>query len=201
MKSVILASHNVGKLHEFQKLASDFPFTLHMPPDDLPDVDETASTFVENALLKARSAALHTGLPALADDSGLVVPYLQGAPGIYSSRYSGPDANAQKNIQKLLAELRDVPPEQRTAFFYCCLVLVKQADDPIPIIAEGFWHGTILTEARGTKGFGYDPVFYIADKNSSAGELEPDVKDRMSHRAFAVKELMNKISYSFSTLP
>ncbi len=155
----------------------------------VPEAEETGLTFVENAILKARNAALYTGLPALADDSGLAVDALGGAPGIYSARYAGFGAGDRANIDKLLAELAGVPAERRTARFVCALALLHHPADPTPLICQGSWEGIILTEPRGVGGFGYDPVFFVPGENRTAAELEPAVKNRLSHRGRALAQL------------
>lgn len=193
MNSIVIATHNVDKLHELQVLLKDNPFKIEAPPDDLPEVEETGLTFVENALLKARSTSAFTGKPALGDDSGLVVPYLHGAPGIYSARYAGTPTDFSRNIAKLLDELKNAADNQRQAFFYCCLVLLRHADDPLPIIAEGIWHGEIMQKPAGIHGFGYDPVFLVPNKKCSAAELLPEVKNSMSHRSLAIHQLREKL--------
>ena len=164
MKTIILASHNKGKKQELQDVLQAFPFVIQNAPDNWPEVEETGLTFVENALLKARSAAAFTGLPAIADDSGLVVPALNGAPGLYSARYAGEHGNAAENNKKLLQDMQDIPEQNRQAFFYCCLVILRSADDPLPIIAEGRWYGKVLTTPQGTHGFGYDPIVWTPRK-------------------------------------
>jgi XTP/dITP diphosphohydrolase len=153
------------------------------------DADETGLTFVENALLKARHAALASGLPALADDSGLCVDHLQGAPGLYSARYSGGHGNAAANNAKLLREMNGVPAAERGAFFICVLVLLRHADDPAPLIAEGRWYGRILDEGRGSGGFGYNPVFLPEGYNESVAEMDAALKNRLSHRGQALAKL------------
>jgi XTP/dITP diphosphohydrolase len=158
------------------------------------DIEETGLTFVENALLKARHASRVTGLPALADDSGLCVAHLRGAPGLYSARYSGAHGDTAANHVRLLRELKGVPPVQRGAFFMCVLALLWHADDPAPLIAEGRWHGRILEAPRGTHGFGYDPLFLPHEQLLSAAELEPAVKNRLSHRAQAMAQLHARIA-------
>jgi XTP/dITP diphosphohydrolase len=193
MKTLILASHNLGKRDELQAVLQDFPYVIQNAPDDWPEVDETGLTFVENAILKARSAAEHTGLPALADDSGIVVPALNGAPGIYSARYAGEKANAQDNINKLLHDMLDIPETHRQAYFYCCLVFMRHKDDQIPIIAQGMWPGIILRSPQGSNGFGYDPIVWIPETQCSAAELSDSEKSRLIHRARAAAELKNKL--------
>jgi len=154
------------------------------------DAEETGLTFVENAILKARNAAQHTGLPALADDSGLEVDALHGAPGIYSARYAGPMASDAENLGKLLAMLKDVPEEKRGAHFQCVLVYLRHALDPTPLICQGAWEGRILTAPRGTSGFGYDPVFFVPSHACSAAELPAETKNVLSHRGQALRQLL-----------
>ena len=154
-----------------------------------PAVPETALTFVENALLKARSAARYSGLPAIAEDSGLLVDALGGAPGIYSARYAGPDASDQDNITKLLAELQGVPAARRTARFFCALVYLRSPEDPIPLICQGVWEGSMTEAPRGSQGFGYDPVFLVPAEGKTAAELAPALKNRLSHRGQALARL------------
>jgi XTP/dITP diphosphohydrolase len=192
--NVIFASSNKGKIHELQTLLQNFQLTL-MPQSDyaVQDVEETGLTFVENAIIKARHACAVTGLPAIADDSGLEVPVLQGAPGIRSARYAGPTAISQDNIKKLLTELKNTPDHQRTACFQCVLVFMTHANDPTPLICQGTWHGTILKEPQGHHGFGYDPVFYVENEKCSAAELPLDVKNKLSHRGHALRMLMEKL--------
>ncbi len=190
---IIIASSNPGKIKELQNLLPRKSFEL-LPQSafNLTDVEETGLTFMENALLKARHACLETGLPAIADDSGLVVPYLQGAPGIYSARYAGKQADAGDNIQKLLADLSEASLEQRKAFFHCTMIYLAHAKDPAPLIAQGEWQGQILFEPRGREGFGYDPIFGLPDGRSSA-ELGLTEKNKQSHRGIAMRNLMNML--------
>jgi len=194
MKRLVLASGNAGKVAELRELLGDGGFDLHAQSEfGVADVEETASTFVENALLKARHAATATGLPALGDDSGLCVDALHGAPGLYSARYGGVHGDAARNIARLLDELRDVPEQQRTARFHCVLVLLRSADDPQPLIAEGQWRGRILAQPRGDRGFGYDPVFFDPENACSAAELDPPVKNAISHRGRALAALKQQL--------
>lgn len=194
---IVFASSNVGKIRELQSLLQPLAITL-IPQSDLQiqDVRETGQTFIENALIKARHAATMTKLPTIADDSGLVVPALNGAPGIYSARYAGIDASATQNIAKLLSELKNVREQDRQAYFYCILVMLKTADDPCPIICEGKWHGKILTKIQGDGGFGYDPVFYVPEKNCSAAQLTLAEKNQLSHRGIALRCLMASLNKS-----
>jgi XTP/dITP diphosphohydrolase len=191
---IVFASNNAGKIAELQALLDKFQITL-IPQSQLsiPEIEETAVTFVENALLKARHAAALTGLPAIADDSGLEVFALQGKPGIHSARYAGKKANSEDNIEKLLKELAAIPDEKRRARFYCTLTYLSQPNDPTPLICQGSWYGTILKKPQGTNGFGYDPIFYVPSEKCSAAELPVDKKNLLSHRGQAVKILMEKI--------
>jgi XTP/dITP diphosphohydrolase len=195
MKRLVLASGNAGKVAELRELLGDSGFELHAQSAfGVADVEETASTFVENALLKARHAARATGLPALGDDSGLCVDALHGAPGLYSARYGGVHGDAARNIARLLEEMRDIPAQARGARFYCVLVLLRGADDPQPLIAEGSWEGRILERPRGDRGFGYDPVFFDPDNACSAAELDPVVKNTISHRGRALAALKQRLA-------
>jgi XTP/dITP diphosphohydrolase len=189
----VVASSNRGKLAEFRDLLDGYEF-ITQGELGVTDIEETGLTFVENALLKARHAARVTGLPALADDSGLCVDALDGAPGLYSARYAGTHGNAQANIAKLLDAMQDVPRERRTAHFIAVIVLLRHADDPQPIIAEGRWSGLILDAPRGDGGFGYDPVFLDPENNLSAAEFEPAIKNRLSHRGRALAVLQQKLA-------
>jgi len=191
MSTVVLASSNPGKVREFNELLAGHRIEV-VPQSQfgVQDADETGLTFVENAILKARNAARHTGLPAIADDSGLEVDALKGAPGIYSARYAGAGAGDQANLEKLLAELEDVPEAGRSARFQCLMVYLRHADDPTPLICQGTWEGRILTTPRGSNGFGYDPVFFVPTHDCSAAELEPVVKNALSHRGQALRQLV-----------
>ncbi len=189
MKTIILASNNRGKINEFNQLVAEFG--LHVVPQsefNLPSVAETGLSFVENALIKARFAAQHTGLPALADDSGLEVEALQGAPGIYSARFAGEEATDAENNQLLLEKLADIPESQRTARYHCVIVLLRHATDPTPLICQGTWTGSITLTLRGTLGFGYDPCFYVPTHQCTAAELPTEIKNRISHRALAFQQ-------------
>ena len=190
-KTIVLASSNAGKVREFNQLLAGLG--LEVAPQsqfNVTDVEETGLTFVENAILKARNAAQHAGLPALADDSGLEVDALHGAPGIYSARYAGPKASDAENLEKLLAMLKDVPEEKRGARFQCVLVYLRHALDPTPLICQGSWEGRILTAPRGTRGFGYDPVFFVPTHGMSSAELAPEIKNSLSHRGQALRQLV-----------
>ena len=186
---LVLASGNAGKLAELRALLGD-GFTLHAQSEfGIADIDETGLSFVENALLKARHAARVSGLPALADDSGLCVDALHGAPGLYSARYAGAHGDSNANIEKLLGELADVEDSQRNARFVCVLALLQHADDPLPLIAQGVWEGRILHTRQGNNGFGYDPVFFSPAHGCSAAQLPAEVKHRDSHRGLALMQL------------
>ena len=187
---LVLASGNRGKLVEMREILAGLDLELVAQSElGIADADETATTFVENALLKARQAARASGLPALGDDSGLCVDALGGAPGLYSARYAGAHGDAAANIAKLLDALRDVPDDERTAHFHCTIVLLRSADDPAPLVAEGRWHGRILHAPRGSGGFGYDPVFLDPALGAGAAELDPATKNRVSHRGLALARL------------
>ena len=186
---IVLATGNPGKLGEIQRILGDLGVEI-IPQTELgvDDADETGESFVENALIKARHASLLTGLPAIADDSGLVVDALDGRPGVYSARYSGADATDESNIDKLLQEMRGIPGERRTAAFPCCAVFVS-TDDSTSLVAEGRWTGRILEQRRGTGGFGYDPVFFDPECGRTAAELGPELKNARSHRGKALSAL------------
>ena len=198
-QKVVLASGNAGKLREFFNILSSVGFEVLAQSDyDVTDVPETGLSFVENAIIKARNASLQTGLPALADDSGIEVDALMGRPGIYSARYATMnnagegivDKNEANNLL-LLEEIKNVPTEQRTARFRCCIVYMRDAEDPSPLIADGFWEGIIMKEPSGKGGFGYDPLFFVPSQGVSAAELEADVKNLISHRGQALQKMLS----------
>lgn len=190
-QKLVLASNNAGKLKEFQTLLAGCAFEIVAQGDlAIDSAEETGLTFVENAILKARHAAHLSGLPALADDSGLEVDALQGAPGIYSARFAGPGASDEQNNQKLLAELARVPQAERSARYQCVLVYLRHALDPTPIICQAAWEGRILPSPAGSGGFGYDPLFWANDCGCSAAELEKTHKNRISHRGKAMQQLL-----------
>jgi XTP/dITP diphosphohydrolase len=194
MQRIVLASSNPGKLKEFGALLADSGFELVAQAGlGVTDVAETGLTFVENALLKARHAARTTGLSALADDSGLCVEHLHGAPGLYSARYAGQHGDNAGNNAKLLRDLQGVPDAQRGAFFICVLVLLRDADDPAPLIAESRWHGRVLHAPQGAHGFGYDPLFLPDGQAVSSAQLEPTLKNRISHRGQALAKLRDQL--------
>lgn len=191
---IILASGNTGKVREINKLLSDQGIEVIPQTEyDVPEAIEDGLTFVENALKKARHAAKLTGLPAIADDSGIEVDALDKGPGIYSARYSGEGATDAKNSEKMLAELNDVKEENRTARYWCVMVYLESENDPTPIITQGSLEGTILTTPQGDGGFGYDPIFWLAEKNCTAAELSMDEKNKISHRAIALNALAKEL--------
>jgi XTP/dITP diphosphohydrolase len=190
MRKLVLASGNPGKLAEMRDLLQEVDVeTVSHGELGIDDVEETGRTFIENAILKARHASRLSGLPALGEDSGLCVNVLGGAPGLRSARYAGTPSDAVANIDKLLHEMRDVPAEERNAYFYCALVLLRNPDDPMPLICEGVWEGRILESRRGTGGFGYDAVFYDPLVGLSAAEMDLGAKHRVSHRGQALMKL------------
>jgi XTP/dITP diphosphohydrolase len=192
---IVLASNNPGKVREFNQLLAGLHLEV-VPQSEfrVPEIEETGLTFVENAILKARNAAQHSGLAALADDSGLEVDALNGAPGIYSARYAGKGADDEQNLRKLLADLKHVPEEKRAARFQCLLVYLRHALDPTPLICQGSWEGRILFEPRGTHGFGYDPVFFVPTHGCASAELLPEVKNSLSHRGQALRLLVSSLA-------
>jgi XTP/dITP diphosphohydrolase len=191
---IIFASNNAGKILELTALLK--PFNMEIIPSsslNVSEIAETGLTFVENTLIKARHACQETGLPVIADDSGLEVFALHGAPGIYSARFAGEKATSSDNIKKLLSELKDVPDTHRHARFYCALVFMQYAFDPTPLICEAEWKGMILTQPAGKQGFGYDPIFYDYEEKCSASELTLEKKNLISHRAKALQLLLKKL--------
>lgn len=189
-RQIVLASGNAGKLAEIQNALADFGVALISQKSlGVIDAIENGLSFVENAIIKARHAATITGLPALADDSGLEVDFLNGAPGIYSARYAGENANDAANNQKLLDALKNVPVEKRSARFVCVLVYMRHANDPMPLICQGSWQGRILEQPDGDGGFGYDPLFFVPDLNLTAARLSKTEKNAISHRGQALSEL------------
>jgi XTP/dITP diphosphohydrolase len=194
MKKIVLASNNPGKVREIGAMLKDCDIEVVPQSDfDTPEIEETGLTFVENAILKARNAAQHSGLPALADDSGLEVDALNGAPGIYSARYAGQGASDAENLQKLLQELANVADAERSARFQCLMVLLSHPADPTPLICQGTWDGHITREPRGSSGFGYDPVFFVPGYDCTAAELPAGEKNRISHRAQALSKLLAEL--------
>ncbi|MFQ6023162.1 MAG: RdgB/HAM1 family non-canonical purine NTP pyrophosphatase [Acidiferrobacterales bacterium] len=194
---IVLASNNPGKVREIAQLLGDLRLTV-VPQSEfnVSDIEETGLTFVENAIFKARNASHQTRLPAIADDSGLEVDALNGAPGIHSARYAGSGSSDKANVDKLLTELAEVPEERRTARFQCVAIYLRHTHDPTPIICQGTWEGCILFEPKGKSGFGYDPVFFVPTHNCSAAELPPEVKNQLSHRGQALRKLVNALRSS-----
>jgi len=192
---IVLASSNAGKVREINQLLSQQKIEV-IPQNrfNISDVDETGLTFVENAILKARNAAHYSGLPAIADDSGIEVDFLHGAPGIRSARFAGDSCNDEENNRKLLAALSGVPEQDRTARFQCLMVYMRHAEDPTPIICQGTWEGSILTAPQGENGFGYDPLFWVATAKCSSAQLNSDEKNRLSHRGKALQRLLAALS-------
>ena len=191
MQKVVLATGNAGKVRELASLLSDFGLDVVAQTElGVDSADETGLTFIENAILKARHAAQITGLPAIADDSGLAVNALGGAPGIYSARYSGEDATDQQNLEKLLHTLQDIPDDKRQAQFHCVLVYLRHAEDPTPLVCHGRWPGVITRAPAGEGGFGYDPIFFIPSEGKTAAELTREEKIAISHRGQALKQLL-----------
>lgn len=190
MQKVVLATGNAGKVRELAHLLADFGLDVVAQTElGVESAEETGLTFIENAILKARHAAAVTGLPAVADDSGLAVDFLGGAPGIYSARYAGVDASDQQNLDKLLVALKDVPQGQRSAQFHCVLVYMRHAEDPTPLVCHGSWAGEITFAQAGEGGFGYDPIFYVPELSKTAAELSREEKSAVSHRGQALKLL------------
>lgn len=191
-RTLVLASNNAGKLKEFGQMLAPLGFDVKPQSEfNVPEAEEPHATFVENALAKARHAALLTGWPALADDSGICVNALGGAPGVWSARYAGEPKSDQRNNDKLIADL--AAQKDKSAYYYCVLVFVRHANDPQPIIAEGRWSGDIIAEARGQGGFGYDPYFLITELGKTAAELSPEEKNKLSHRGQALRALIDKL--------
>lgn len=187
---LVLASGNANKVAELQSLLNELEFTV-IPQTELgvSDADETGTTFIENAIIKARHAAVATQLPAIADDSGITVDALNGEPGVYSARFAGAQASDQQNLELLLKKLKGVPTTERTATFWCVLVYLRHATDPTPLVCAGRWHGVITEQPSGEGGFGYDPIFFVPDAGKTAAELSRVEKNRISHRAHALQQL------------
>jgi XTP/dITP diphosphohydrolase len=194
MKKIVLASGNQGKVREINQILAGLDIEVVPQSDfDVPEAEETGLTFVENAILKARNAAQHTGLPAIADDSGLEVDALRGAPGIYSARYAGVGAGDEANLQKLLQEMEGVVDKERTARFQCLMVYMEHDLDPTPITCQGTWEGRITHAPSGDNGFGYDPVFYVPTHRCTSAELSAEEKNRLSHRGQALQCLVHAL--------
>ncbi|ORU92519.1 MAG: non-canonical purine NTP pyrophosphatase [Cycloclasticus sp. symbiont of Bathymodiolus heckerae] len=198
-QQIVLASGNKGKIAEIQSILK--PHAINIVPQsvfNISDVDETGTTFIENAIIKARHAAALSQHSAIADDSGLEVDALDGKPGVYSARFAGLPSNDKNNTHKLLNDLLDVPKALRTARFHCVMVFMAHANDPSPLIGHGVWEGEIAFEKSGDNGFGYDPVFYVSEQRCMSAELTPDIKNSMSHRAQALKQLIPQVSGFFN---
>jgi XTP/dITP diphosphohydrolase len=193
-ESIVFASDNAGKVREISELLNSEQIRI-IPQGELgvSDVEETGLTFVENAILKARNAAAQSGLAAIADDSGIEVDALQGAPGIYSARFAGVGASDEENLRKLLEALQGVPEAERSARFQCLMVYMRRGEDPTPLICQGTWEGRILLAPRGKNGFGYDPIFHVPEENCSAAQLPSDTKNRLSHRGQALRMLVHHL--------
>lgn len=190
-QKIVLATSNPGKVREFNRLLEGSNIEILLQSEfNVVSPEETGTTFVENAIIKAREAARVSGLPAIADDSGIEVDCLNGRPGVFSSRFSGEDATDEKNLQKLVESVTPFPQDERTARYWCILVLMRHANDPTPIIVQKSWNGEIITEKRGTNGFGYDPIFLVPIMGKTAAELDPEQKNVLSHRSQALRELM-----------
>ena len=192
-EKIVLASGNKGKLREFAQLFS--PLGIEVVPQsefDVPEAEETGLTFVENAIIKARNACEHTGLPAIADDSGIEVDYLLGAPGIYSARYAGSDASDTDNLNALLAALDGVPDNERAARYQCLLVMMRHSKDPTPLICQADWQGRLLDSPMGDGGFGYDPIFWVEQHKCTAAQLTSEQKHAISHRGKAIRQFMKE---------
>jgi XTP/dITP diphosphohydrolase len=191
MMDVVLASNNSGKLTEMRALLSEELFNLKTPAEfGLDAPEETGKAFVENSIIKARYASFHTGLPAIADDSGLCVPALDFEPGVLSARYAGNSANDTDNVDRLLAKMKDLKGEERQGYFVCVMVYMQSASDATPLIVQAKWYGEILLAPCGGRGFGYDPIFYVPEYDCSAAELKEEVKNKVSHRAKAMLKLL-----------
>jgi len=199
INKVVLASGNTGKVREIGQLLEGLSLKVLPQSDfDVPEIEETGLTFIENAVLKARNAAKHTGLPAIADDSGIAVDVLQGRPGIYSARFAGVGASDEDNLLKLIDMIKPFPDEQRTARFICSMVYLRYENDPVPIITQGVWEGQLVTDPRGENGFGYDPMFYVASQQCTSAELPPEVKNKLSHRGQALMQLLGELNEIYS---
>ncbi len=193
-KPIVLASGNKGKVREISQMLEHLDYDVQpQSVYQVPEVPETGLSFVENALIKARNASKQTGLPAIADDSGIAVDALNGAPGIYSARYAGEPSNDLANLNKLIEEVKNIPEQNRGAAFVCVMVFVRHHEDPLPIIAEGIWRGTLVTEPVGENGFGYDPMFYLSEHQCTSAQLKPEQKNTISHRAIALQTLLTQL--------
>ena len=192
---IVLASGNAGKLREIAQLLEGLNLEI-LPQSEfnVPEVEETGLTFVDNAILKARNAAHYTGLPAIADDSGIAVDVLRGRPGIYSARFAGIGASDEENLEKLIRMVEPFPVKDRTARFICSMVYIRHEEDHVPVIAEGVWEGQLLIDPKGQNGFGYDPIFYVSSQQCTSAELPPEIKNKLSHRGQALRKLLEQLS-------
>lgn len=196
---IVFASGNAGKLREIAQLLEGLNLEILPQSEfDVPEVEETGLTFVDNAILKARNAAHHTGLPAIADDSGIAVDVLRGRPGIYSARFAGVGATDEENLEKLIRMVKPFPDEERTARFICSMVYIRHEEDHVPVIAEGVWEGQLITESKGDNGFGYDPIFYLSSHQCTSAELPPEIKNKLSHRGQALRKLLGQLTSLYS---
>jgi len=194
VEKIVLASGNTGKIREIQAILNKHTI-IPQSHFNLPEAEETGQTFIENALIKARQATALCQLPAIADDSGLVVDALDGAPGVISARYAGAHANDTENLQKVLQQLGATPMTKRSARFICVIAFLRYPADPCPIIAQGAWEGQILFESKGENGFGYDPIFWLPEQNCSSAELSPKIKNKLSHRGQALHQLQHQLRH------
>ncbi|HSR63026.1 MAG TPA: RdgB/HAM1 family non-canonical purine NTP pyrophosphatase [Gammaproteobacteria bacterium] len=194
MQRIVLASNNAGKLREISAMVADRDLQVESQSAfNVPEVAETGTTFIENAIIKARNASQLSDLPAIADDSGIEVMALGGRPGIYSARYAGEGASDRDNLEKLIEDVKNLPEERRAARFVCVMVFIRHAGDPVPLVAEGIWNGIAVTEPKGSNGFGYDPMFYVPTHDCTSAELPPDVKNQISHRGQALRKLIEQL--------
>lgn len=192
---IVFASGNIGKVREVGQLLDGLSIdVLPQSEFNVPEIEETGLTFIENAIQKARNAAHHTGLPAIADDSGIAVDVLQGRPGIYSARFAGVGASDEENLNKLVSLVKSFSEQERTARFICSMVYLRHEEDPTPMIAEGVWEGQLLLEPKGQDGFGYDPIFYVSSEQCTSAELPPEIKNKLSHRGQALRKLLGQLS-------
>jgi XTP/dITP diphosphohydrolase len=197
-QQIVLASGNPGKIREIQAILKKHT-VVPQSQFNVPEAEETGTTFVENAIIKARNAAEYCKMPAIADDSGIVVDALDGAPGVISARYAGVGASDSENLEKLLNDLQDVPKQKKTARFICVMVFLRHVNDPVPIIAQGVWEGLVLSAPAGENGFGYDPIFFVPEHDCASAQLSPEVKNSISHRGKALKQLTALMENIFTT--
>jgi len=192
---IVFASSNAGKVREVDQLLEGLNVeVVPLSEFNVPEIEETGLTFLENSIIKARNAAHHAGLPAIADDSGIAVDLLQGRPGIYSARFAGVGASDEDNLKKLIEMIKPFPEEQRTARFICSMVYLRHENDPTPIIAQGVWEGQLVIDPKGENGFGYDPIFYVSSQQCTSAELTSEIKNTLSHRGQALRKLLEKLS-------